>query len=114
MLRLSFWVKLTFILVEFVLIVAFGVLSRLKKRDPAAVLEWVISFIFTLYAVSFVIDLYPAVRTKSPETRHSKPYYIPSASATPNDVSSGNGSSSSNTNINPRDVEMAQSGSSPP
>ncbi|RSL50609.1 hypothetical protein CEP54_011858 [Fusarium duplospermum] len=110
MLRLSFWVKLVFILVEFALIVAFGVLSRQKKRDSAAVLEWIISFIFTFYAVSFVIDLYPAVRTKSPDARYTKPYYVPSASATPNDVDSGNGSSS---NIYPRDVEMAQNGPPP-
>ncbi|RTE74443.1 hypothetical protein BHE90_011136 [Fusarium euwallaceae] len=110
MLRLSFWVKLAFILVEFALIIAFGVLSRQKKRDPAAVLEWIISFIFTFYAVSFVIDLYPAVRTKSPDARYTKPYYVPSASATPNDVDSGNGSSS---NIYPPDVEMAQNGPPP-
>ncbi|KAI8657377.1 hypothetical protein NCS57_01115800 [Fusarium keratoplasticum] len=110
MLRLSFWVKLVFIIVEFALIVAFGVLSRQKKRDPAAVLEWIISFIFTFYAVSFVIDLYPAVRTKSPDARYPKSYLVPSASATPNDVDSGNGSSS---NIYPRDVEMAQNGPPP-
>ncbi|KAJ4328011.1 hypothetical protein N0V84_001541 [Fusarium piperis] len=110
MLRLSFWVKLIFILVEFALIVAFGVLGRLRERDAAAVLEWIISFIFTFYAVSFVIDLYPAVRTKNPDARYSKAYYIPSASAAPNDVDSGNGSSS---NIYPHDVEMAQNGSPP-
>ncbi|KAF4992042.1 hypothetical protein FDECE_13830 [Fusarium decemcellulare] len=113
MLRLSFWVKLIFILVELALIIAFGVLSRVDRRNPAAVIEWVIALIFTFYAFSFVIDLYPAVRTKSPETRYQKSSYIPSAlsaSTNPEEVSSGNGSDS---NIYPRDVEMAQSGAPP-
>ncbi|PCD37426.1 hypothetical protein BFJ70_g12933 [Fusarium oxysporum] len=95
-LRMSFWVKLTFILVELFLIIAFGVCSRVKKRNAAAILEWVISFIFTFYAVSFVIDLYPAVRTKSPDA--------------------SNGSRSNfDAAVNGRtDVEMAQNGNRVP
>ncbi|KAF5025433.1 hypothetical protein F66182_2493 [Fusarium sp. NRRL 66182] len=105
-LRISFWVKLCFILVELALIVAFGVCSRIERRNAAAVLEWIISLIFTFYAVSFVIDLYPAVHTKNPDARYQKSYYMPSAlsgSASPN-----NGSQS-NFDLR-RDVEMAQTG----
>jgi hypothetical protein len=34
-----------------------------KSQNSAAVLEWVISFIFTFYVMSFFLDLFPAVRT---------------------------------------------------
>ncbi|KAF4973533.1 hypothetical protein FSARC_197 [Fusarium sarcochroum] len=106
-LRMSFWVKLTFIMVELALIIAFGVCSRLKHRNAAAVLEWTISFIFTFYALSFVIDLYPAVRTKSPDARYQKSYYMPSALSDSRSPSNGS-RSNFNTPNNRRDVEMAQ------
>ncbi|GKT99355.1 hypothetical protein FLAG1_01444 [Fusarium langsethiae] len=107
-LRISFWVKLTFILVEVALIIAFGVTSRVKQRNAAAILEWAISFIFTFYAISFVIDLYPAIRTKPHHARHQK--YVPSAA-----VDSSNPSyEGSRNNINDgRDVEMAQNAPPP-
>ncbi|CEI39559.1 hypothetical protein FVEN_g1853 [Fusarium venenatum] len=107
-LRISFWVKLTFILVEVALIIAFGVTSRIKQRNAAAILEWVISFIFTFYAISFVIDLYPAIRTKPNHARHPK--YVPSAA-----VDSSNPSyEGSRSNVNDgRDVEMAQNAPPP-
>ncbi|KAM0558441.1 hypothetical protein ACHAPJ_004631 [Fusarium lateritium] len=111
-LRLSFWVKLTFILVELALIIAFGVCSRLDHRNAAAVLEWTISFIFTFYAVSFVIDLYPAIRTKSPDARYQKSYYMPSALSDSRSPSNGS-RSNFNTPNNRRDVEMAQNGVPP-
>jgi hypothetical protein len=107
-------VKLTFILVELFLIIAFGVCSRVKKRNAAAILEWVISLIFTFYAVSFVIDLYPAVRTKSPDARYQKSYYIPSAlsdSRSPSNGSRNNFDAPANGRT---DVEMAQSGNRVP
>jgi D-alanyl-lipoteichoic acid acyltransferase DltB (MBOAT superfamily) len=107
-LRISFWVKLTFILVEVALIIAFGVTSRIKQRNAAAILEWVISFIFTFYAISFAIDLYPAIRTKAHHTRHQK--YVPSAVAD----SSNPSYEGSRSNIDDRrDVEMAQNGPPP-
>ncbi|SPJ74056.1 related to FK506 suppressor Sfk1 [Fusarium torulosum] len=111
-LRLSFWVKLTFILVELALIIAFGVCSRVKARNAAAILEWVISFIFTFYAVSFVIDLYPAVRTKGPDKRFQKTGFVPSALS---DSRSPSNASHSNlpTANGRRDVEMAQNGPPP-
>jgi len=64
-LRLSFWIKLIFILVEVVLAIAFGVCTFKHIYNPAAVLEWAISFIFTFYVLSFFIDLLPAVHTKN-------------------------------------------------
>jgi hypothetical protein len=73
MLRISFWVKLMFVLVELALCIVFVVCSRTHNQNPAAVFEWIISFIFSFYVFSFVIDLYPAVRTKSPDARYPKP-----------------------------------------
>ncbi|PKS10746.1 hypothetical protein jhhlp_002503 [Lomentospora prolificans] len=63
-LRTSFRIKLGFIIVELALIIAFGVCSRVKKRNTAAVLEWVIALIFSAYVFSFVVDLWPAMHTK--------------------------------------------------
>ncbi|RBR11416.1 uncharacterized protein FIESC28_09030 [Fusarium coffeatum] len=108
-LRISFWVKLTFIIVEVALIIAFAVTSRVKQRNAAAILEWVISFIFTFYAISFVIDLYPAIRTKSHHKRYQNKF-VPSAIAD----SSSPSNEGSRSNINERnDVEMAQNGHPP-
>ena len=63
-LRISFWVKLAFILIEVALAVAFGVMSFTRRRNVGAVLEWVIAIIFAGYILSFLLDLYPSVRTK--------------------------------------------------
>ncbi|KAH6710834.1 Frag1/DRAM/Sfk1 family-domain-containing protein [Leptodontidium sp. MPI-SDFR-AT-0119] len=63
-LRLSFWIKLTFIFVELGLAIAFGVLGHQKRYNPAAVCEWVISLIYTFYVWSYAIDFIPAIRTK--------------------------------------------------
>lgn len=62
-LRISFWIKLFFILTEFFLAIAFAACSWTKNYNPAAVLEWIVSLIFTLYALSFALDLLPAVQT---------------------------------------------------
>lgn len=59
-LRISFWLKLAFILVEIALAIVFGVCS-FKARNIAAVVEWVIALIFTFWVMSFIIDLLPAV-----------------------------------------------------
>ncbi|OJD24800.1 hypothetical protein ACJ73_03835 [Blastomyces percursus] len=61
----SFWIKLVFILVEIALAIAFGVTSRQGLKNQAAVVEWIIAYIFTFYVLSFVVDLLPAVRTRS-------------------------------------------------
>ena len=63
-LRISFWVKLFFILTEIVLAVAFVSCSWTHHYNPAAVFEWIVAFIFTLYVLSFALDLLPAVQTE--------------------------------------------------
>lgn len=69
-LRLSFWIKLSFILIEICLAIAFAVTNFKGEYNAAAVLEWAVSFIFTFYVFSFFIDLIPAVHTK-----HSQPKF---------------------------------------
>lgn len=68
-LRISFWIKLTFIFVEIALAVAFGVLQYQGKKNRAAILEWLVSFIFIFYVWSFIIDFLPATRTKHRDNR---------------------------------------------
>lgn len=63
-LRTSFWIKLAFIFIEVGLAIGFGVSSKQKKWNTAAVLEWTISFIYFFYVLSFFIDFMPAVRSK--------------------------------------------------
>ncbi|KAK3350847.1 Frag1/DRAM/Sfk1 [Neurospora tetraspora] len=63
-LRISFWIKLAFVIVEIILAIAFASCNFTKHYNAAAVLEWTIAFIFSFYVFSFWIDLYPAVRTK--------------------------------------------------
>lgn len=62
-LRISFWVKLVFICLELALSIAFASTTFGPHRDVAAALEWTIAFIFTFYALSFVLDLLPSVQT---------------------------------------------------
>lgn len=64
----SFFIKLFFIIVELALAIAFVTCAKSKdmsRRDPSAVLEWTISFVFTGYVLSFVVDLLPSVRTRT-------------------------------------------------
>jgi len=63
-LRISFWAKLTFIIVEILLAIVFASTSYTHHRNVAAVIEWVIALIFTFYVLSFLLDLLPSVRTK--------------------------------------------------
>lgn len=63
-LAISFWIKLSFVLVELVLAIAFGALTATKRNNAGGAVEWAIAFIFSLYIFSFVVDLYPAVRTR--------------------------------------------------
>ncbi len=63
-LRISFWVKLGFILLEVALAIVFGAMSYKSNRNVAAILEWIIALIFTGYVISFFFDLLPSVRTK--------------------------------------------------
>lgn len=63
-LRMSFWIKLTFIIVEVGLAIGFGVCGDRHEYNTAAILEWIVAFIFTFYVLSFAIDFLPALRTK--------------------------------------------------
>ncbi|MCJ1406708.1 hypothetical protein MMC19_000775 [Ptychographa xylographoides] len=63
-LRISFWIKLAFIVIEVILAVCFGVLTFDGHTQQAAVFEWVIALIFTFWVLSFFIDLLPAAKSK--------------------------------------------------
>ncbi|KAJ5224123.1 hypothetical protein N7468_008665 [Penicillium chermesinum] len=66
-LLVSFCIKLAFVIIEIGLAIGFGVChqsSNKSLKNPGAILEWVIAFVFTGYILSFVIDLLPAVRTR--------------------------------------------------
>lgn len=41
----------------------FGVCDEKDISNTAAILEWAVSFVFTFYILSFVLDLAPAVRS---------------------------------------------------
>lgn len=71
-LRISFWIKLAFVLTELALAVTFLATTTTDHRSVAAYFEWIISFIFTAYVWSFAIDLWPAIKTKSYSKRFSK------------------------------------------
>ncbi|KAK4203744.1 Frag1/DRAM/Sfk1 family-domain-containing protein [Triangularia verruculosa] len=60
----SFWIKLTFVIVEILLAIAFVSCTFTKHYNAGAVLEWVIAFIFSAYVFSFVVDLWPAIHTQ--------------------------------------------------
>ncbi|KAI1776083.1 Frag1/DRAM/Sfk1 family-domain-containing protein [Hypoxylon cercidicola] len=64
-LRISFYIKLIFVVVELLLAIAFVVTNFRRNYDTAAILEWVIAFIFSFYVFSFFVDLYPAVATRN-------------------------------------------------
>jgi len=62
--RISFWVKLMFILVEIALAIVFVATNFTNTDNVAAVFEWIIALIFTFYVLSFLLDLIPSVKTK--------------------------------------------------
>ena len=64
-LRISFWVKLCFIIVEVILAIVFASTTFGNHQNVAAVVEWAIAFIFTAFILSFLIDLAPSIRTSS-------------------------------------------------
>ncbi|KAM4055929.1 frag1/DRAM/Sfk1 family protein [Hirsutella rhossiliensis] len=110
-LRASFWVKLTFVLVELVLAIIFAATSYTRHTDVAAVFEWVVAFIFTFYILSFVIDLYPAVATRDPGSRFEKPRFVDeaaavSAGADPDDAAASSNATTSASALHPRDYPM--------
>ncbi|CAI7655351.1 unnamed protein product [Penicillium viridicatum] len=61
----SFAIKALFVICELGVAIAFGVLVKSgNKKNAAAVCEWVAALIYAFFALSFVIDLLPSVRTK--------------------------------------------------
>ena len=60
----SFWIKLTFIIIEVALAIAFGLTHYKGSPNAAAILEWVVALVYTFWVLSFLIDLLPAVKTK--------------------------------------------------
>jgi hypothetical protein len=67
-LLISFMIKLGFIIIEAGLAIGFAVCASSDskaKKNPGAILEWVIAFVFTGYVLSFVVDLLPSVRTRN-------------------------------------------------
>jgi len=71
-LRKSYWIKTGIITIEVVLSVAFGTTMAVHKANVAAVLEWLIAFLFTFYVLSFFYDLRPKARTKEEIQREAK------------------------------------------
>jgi hypothetical protein len=63
-LRISFWVKLIFILVELAFAIVFAATNFAKQKNVAAVFEWIVAFTFTFYILSFLLDLLPSVQTR--------------------------------------------------
>jgi len=63
-LRGSFWMKLFFILGELCLAIGFGITSKLHAYNPAAILEWIIAFLYGFYVISYAIDFLPALQTR--------------------------------------------------
>ncbi|KAM3463510.1 hypothetical protein BB8028_0003g03380 [Beauveria bassiana] len=71
-LLMSFWAKLTIMILELALAIAFVITNFKKANDAAAVLEWIVAFFFTFFILSFWIDLYPAYATKPHTARFEK------------------------------------------
>jgi len=63
-LRISFWMKLFFIIVEVALAIAFGALNRTHTYNAAACVEWIIAFVYTFWVLSFVVDFLPVMDVK--------------------------------------------------
>jgi len=60
--KVSWWMKLTFVIVEVILAIAFGALNKYKHWNTAAIVEWVIALVYTLWVASFIVDFLPAAR----------------------------------------------------
>ena len=62
-LRMSFWIKLMFIILEVILAIVFAATTFGSHQTIAAGVEWTIALIFTFYVLSFVLDILPSVQT---------------------------------------------------
>ncbi|KAK4171953.1 Frag1/DRAM/Sfk1 family-domain-containing protein [Triangularia setosa] len=86
----SFWIKLTFVILEILLAIAFVSCTFTQHYNAGAVLEWIIAFIFSAYVFSFVVDLWPAIRTQ-PNLRLHNPREKGMGFGGNGQVSNGNG-----------------------
>ncbi|PSK55207.1 Protein sfk1 [Elsinoe australis] len=69
-LRASFWIKLTWVFVFIGLAIGFGVTQRQRMYNTAAILEWVIGFLFAIFVATFAIDFLPAIRSRGRKDRY--------------------------------------------
>ncbi|GAM89840.1 hypothetical protein ANO11243_078790 [Dothideomycetidae sp. 11243] len=69
LLRFSFWLKLGWIFLFLALAIVFGVSMKKGRNNLAAVFEWIIAFLFSIFVASFAIDFLPAIRTRH---RHNR------------------------------------------
>ncbi|MCJ1455840.1 hypothetical protein MMC28_006197 [Mycoblastus sanguinarius] len=67
-LRLSFWMKLAFIIAEVILAITFAATAFDSQQNVAAVFEWVVALVFTFYVLTFFVDLLPAARSTQEST----------------------------------------------
>ncbi|KAI5779493.1 Frag1/DRAM/Sfk1 family-domain-containing protein [Geopyxis carbonaria] len=71
-LKISYRFKQAIVVVEVALSVAFGVTMFRKANNAAAIIEWLIAFLFTFYVLSFFFDLRPKARTKEALARETR------------------------------------------
>jgi hypothetical protein len=71
-LRISFWVKLAFIIFEICLCVAFGVCSKKHIWNVAAVLEWTIAFVYCFFVLSFFMDFLPVILSNGQQSHETE------------------------------------------
>ncbi|KAH0605120.1 uncharacterized protein H6S33_005102 [Morchella sextelata] len=62
-LKTSYQIKQWIVIIEVPLTIAMAVLMIMNKDNIAAVLEWLIAFVFTAYVLSFYLELRPRSRT---------------------------------------------------
>ncbi|KAF4555336.1 Frag1/DRAM/Sfk1-like protein 1 [Elsinoe fawcettii] len=75
-LRASFWIKLSWCLLFLGLAIgknhypeSFVVTQTRDMWNTAAIIEWVIGFLFAIFVATFAIDFLPAMRTRSKDKR---------------------------------------------
>ncbi|KAF2854679.1 hypothetical protein T440DRAFT_240549 [Plenodomus tracheiphilus IPT5] len=88
-LRVSFWIKFFFIVTEVCLAIAFAVCSKQDIWNVAAVLEWIVSFIFCIYVGSFFIDFLPALQTRHHQTKQTEMQALEEAAPPPRTTGDG-------------------------
>lgn len=94
-LRISFWIKLAFIIAEICLCIVFGVTQQKDMLNVAAVFEWIIAFVYTWYVLSFFIDFLPAVRTKNHQSYQTEMQMAEEAGTQPTMRTAGDGAADS-------------------